>query len=77
MFTLNTLRTSKDSEEMYQEDDRLREKLRYLDLEVVMQHKLTLKYFDQFIADNAKQYEVYLNFYGMVETYRTKLLFLH
>lgn len=48
-------------------------KFNILSLDIVLTHKLPFGYFKQFIDENAKFHEVYLNLYCLIELYRSKI----
>lgn len=44
-----------------------------MNLDVVMHHKVTIKYFEEFIENGAAQNLVHLNIYKIVEIYKKKI----
>ena len=54
------------SEVQYSTDNRIRNKLGILDLDIIMTHTLPFDYFKTFISDNAKDHLVYLNLYCLI-----------
>ena len=79
--------TSSDEEENYDEevtekygteenintDNRIRNKLGILDLNIIMTHALTFDYFKTYISTQSQDHTVYLNLYCLIQSYRKKL----
>ena len=57
----------------YHSNDNIKSNLNLIDLDMVMTHRVTITYFDEFILTKAPQNLVYLNIYKSVEIYKRKL----
>lgn len=74
LFTIAQLRKDKEDENyQYHTNDNLVSNLSLMNLDVVMTHKITFTYFNDYVEQMVKDHIVYLNFYKSVRVYKKKI----
>lgn len=72
LFTVFQLRTNIEDEQ-YHTNYNLLSNLSVMDLEVVMTHKKTFKYFNDYVESRVQSHVVYLNLYKSIQIYKKKI----
>lgn len=68
-----TLKQSKDKEDQEYHSEFLSGKLEYMTLDVVMKHDRTFPFFQSFVENYAKDYQVYLNASLLIKIYQSEI----